>query len=193
MNKLEQVRAKVRELYVGKDPNRDEWTDWLYDNHVLIVAKNASELAKKYGASEELSEVAALLHDIADVEMARVNPDHEERSLEIAKQIMTDTGFMIDEVSLVVDDAIRYHSCRGDERPKSKEGLMLATADSLAHLQTDFYIYATWAFGKTRSLEELKEWALKKIERDLNNKISFDDEREDARADYEMMKELFSR
>jgi putative nucleotidyltransferase with HDIG domain len=193
MNKLEQVQAKVRELYLSKDPNRDGWTDWLYENHVLVVARNAHELAKKYEASEELSEVAALLHDIADVKMARVDPNHEETSLDIARQVMTEAGFTDDEITLVVDDAIRYHSCHGDERPKSKEGQILATADSLAHLQTDFYIYATWAYGRTRSLEELKDWALKKIERDLNNKISFEDEREAARPDYDMIKKLFSR
>ncbi len=193
MNKLEKVQASVRELYLNKDPNRDEWADWLYDNHVLVVAKTAHDLAKKYGASEEMSEAAALLHDVADVKMARANPGHEEASLEIARQVMTEAGFTADEISLVVDDAIRYHSCHGGERPASKEGLVLATADSLAHLQTDFYVYAAWAYGKTRSLEELKVWALKKIERDLNSKISFDDEREGARADYELVKELFSR
>jgi putative nucleotidyltransferase with HDIG domain len=193
MGKLNQIQAKVRELYLSKDPNRDEWADWLYDNHVLVVAKNAHELAQKYGANEELSEAAALLHDIADVKMARANPGHEETSLDIAWQVLTEADFTDDEIALVVDDAIRYHSCHGDERPKSKEGLILATADSLAHLQTDFYIYATWAFGKTRSLEELKGWALKKIEQDLNNKISFEDEREAVRPDYGMIKNLLSR
>lgn len=193
MNKIEQVQAKVRELYLSKDPNRDEWTDWLYENHVLIVAKNAYELAMKYEASEELSEAAALLHDIADVKMARVNPGHEGVSLAIAREVMAEAGFFNDEVALVVDDAIRYHGCHGDERPRSQEGLILSTADSLAHLQTDFYIYATWAFGKTRSLEELKEWALQKIDRDLNSKIAFEDERKAARPDYDMIKELFSR
>lgn len=193
MNKLEQVQAKVRGLYLSKDPNRDECAGWLYDNHVLIVSKNAHELAKKYGASEDLSEAAALLHDIADVKMARANSDHEAASLDIARHVMTEAGFAADEISLVVDDAIRYHSCRGDERPKSKEGLILATADSLAHFQTDFYLYATRAFLKDRSFEDLKEWALKKIKKDLNNKISFDEEREAALADYNMIKELFSR
>lgn len=193
MNKIEQVRDKVRELYTNKDPNRAEWADWLYDNHVLVVAKSAQELAKKYGANEELSEVAALLHDIADVKMERANPNHEQSSLELARQIMQDAGYTDDEISLTVDDAIRYHSCYGDERPSSKEGLVLATADSLAHLQTDFYVYTTWAFGKNRSLADIKKWTLTKIERDLNSKISFDDEREAARADYDMIKALFSR
>lgn len=193
MSKLEQVRAKVHELYTSKDPNREEWADWLYDNHVLVVAKTARELAAKYGADEDLSEAAALLHDIADVQMARASVEHEEASLEIARQVMTEAGYTPDEIALVVDDAVRYHSCHGDDRPESQEGLILATADSLAHLQTDFYVYAAWAFGKDRSLEVLKAWVLKKIERDLRNKISFDDERELARPSYEMIKELFSR
>jgi putative nucleotidyltransferase with HDIG domain len=193
MNKLEEVQAKVHGLYASKDPNRDEWTDWVYDNHVLIVARYARELAKKYGANEELSEVAALLHDVADVKMARVNPNHEEVSLEIARQVMTEAGFTADEISLVVDDAIRYHSCHEGKKPKSTEGLVLATADSLAHLKTDFYVHAAWSFGKTRSLEVLKDWAVKKLERDLYVKISFEDERRDATPDYEAIKRLFSR
>jgi hypothetical protein len=107
---------------------------------------------------------------------------------------MQEHGYTDDEIALTVDDAIRYHSCHDDERPKSMEGLVLATADSLAHLQTNFYVFATWSFGKSnRSLEDLHTWVLKKIERDLNNKISFDDVRETARPDYEMIKELFSR
>lgn len=51
MSKLEQVQTKVRELYLSKNPKRDEWTDWLYENHVLVVAQKAHELAKKYGAN----------------------------------------------------------------------------------------------------------------------------------------------
>jgi len=107
---------------------------------------------------------------------------------------MAEFGYTDDEIALVVDDAIRYHSCHGDERPKSKEGLVLATADSLAHLQTNFYVFASWFFGKLdRDLDSLRDWVLKKIERDLNSKISFDDIREEARPDYEMLKRLFSR
>jgi hypothetical protein len=125
--------------------------------------------------------------------MARMDPQHEDESLAIARKVMTDCGYASQEIELVVNDAVRFHSCHDNERPKSKEGLVLATADSLAHLKTNFYVYATWAYGRDRSLETLKAWVLKKIERDLNSKISFDDEREDARKDYEMIKELFSR
>lgn len=193
MEKLENLEKLVKELYQEGNPNREEWASWLADNHVFVVADYATELAKKYGANEELARVAALLHDIADVKMKRDNPTHEEESLRMARELMQEAGYSEDDVKLVVDDAIRYHSCHGDERPASTEGKILATADSLAHLKTDFYIYATWAFGYDRTLEETKDWVLKKIDRDLNNKILFEDVREEVMPDYNMIKELFSR
>ena len=187
------LEAKVKSLYEGNEPGRDPWTTWFRDNHVFVVADYATELAKKHGADAGLARAAALLHDIADVRMKRVAEGHEEASLHMARQLMQESGFAEDEIKLVVDDAIRYHSCHGDEHPESVEGKILSTADSLAHLKTDFYVFAVWAFGRRMELEDIKQWALKKIERDLNNKIFFDDVREDARSDYQRIKELFSR
>jgi putative nucleotidyltransferase with HDIG domain len=193
MARLDGLRHKVEALYTAKQMGRDEWADWLYPNHVLVVTANAKVLAKRFDANVELSQVAALLHDVADFKMKRRNPEHETESLKVARQLMGEFGYTGQEVSLVVEDAIRLHSCHGSERPQSKEGLVLATADSLAHLQTDFYVFATWGPGKERTLEETKTWVLQKIERDLSNKISFDEVREEARPDYELVKALFSR
>jgi putative nucleotidyltransferase with HDIG domain len=190
--RLDTLWTKVESLYAEKLDTGDDWADWIYPNHVVIVARNAKRIAEQKGANVELSQAAALLHDIADIRMERRNSNHGEESLKIAREVLQACGYTADEIALVVDDAIRYHSCHGDERPKSIEGLVLATADSLAHLQTNFYIHAAWSFGKTgRELDELIDWTLKKIDRDLNSKISFDDIREEARPDYELIKKLF--
>jgi putative nucleotidyltransferase with HDIG domain len=194
MKRLQKLEDRVKAVYQAKDSERDDWADWLAEHHVFVVADFASELAHKYGANEELSRIAALLHDIADAKMERKSEHHEEESLKIARELMQETGYNDTEIKLVVDDAIRYHSCHGDERPESIEGKILSTADSMAHLKTDFYIYATWAFGHDRrTLEEVKVWALKKIERDLNNKMFFDDIRQELVPDYDRIKALFSR
>ncbi len=194
MARLDNLQQKVKDLYEQKLESRADWADWLYPNHVLVVAENARNIAAQVGADVELSEVAALLHDIADYKMERNNPKHETESLELARTIMTDCGYTPEEVKLVVDDAIRFHSCHGNERPQSQEGLVLATADSLAHLETDFYVYAAWKVGgEGQSLEDCKQWTLTKIERDLHNKISFDFVREQALPSYEAIKLLFSR
>lgn len=193
MNRLQKLEQAVRDLYDQKNDNRTEWADWLVNNHVFVVADYASELAEKYGANEELTRVAALLHDIADAKTSRKDPAHEEESLRMARELMQTYGYDEKEIQLVVEDAIRFHSCHDGQRPESLEGRVLATADSLAHLKTDFYVFATWALGREMSLIEIKDWVLKKIDRDLNNKILFDDEREEARPDYNLIKVLFSR
>jgi putative nucleotidyltransferase with HDIG domain len=194
MARFDDLWKYVESLYNAKEAGRDEWADWLYPNHVVVVTRNAKAIAETKGADVELSQAAAVLHDVADFKMKRANPEHEQESLKVARELMEAYGYSDEEIALVVDDAIRYHSCHGNERPKSKEGLVLATADSLAHLQTDFYLFAAWQFGKSgRSSDDLKDWVLKKIERDLHSKISFDDIREAARPDYEMIKALYSR
>lgn len=164
MNRLEKLETKLRFLYDHVEPGRAaDWATWLADNHVWVAADYATDLAKRYDANEELARVAALLHDVADVKMNR-GDEHEAESLRLARELMHEAGYDEAEVKLVVDDAIRYHGCHGDERPASVEGQILATADSLAHLKTDFYVYATWAFSRDgRSLEEIKAWTLKNV------------------------------
>jgi putative nucleotidyltransferase with HDIG domain len=193
--RITELSDNVRSLYESNDPNQAaDWVDWLADNHVFVVADYAGTLAKTYGANEELARAAALLHDIADVRMKRTNKSHKEESLRMARELMQKLDYSEDEIKLVVDDAIRYHSCHGDERPESVEGKVLATADSLAHLKTDFYLFAMWALGRRgMTPDEIKQWTLEKLERDLQVKIFFDEARESCRPDYEMLKELFSR
>lgn len=173
MDRLKTLETKVKSLYEEKDPNRADWADWMFDNHVLIVANYATELAKQYGANEELSRTAALLHDIADAKMKRENEDHEKTSLQMARELMKEFEYAENEIKLVVDDAIRYHSCNGSEHPDSLEGKILSTADALAHLKTDFYIFAAWAIGRDMTIKILKQWVLDKIERDLHKKNFF--------------------
>lgn len=193
MRHIDALEKKVKALYVLKNPHRAEWADWLIDHHVLVVADYATKLAKKYGANEELARVSALLHDIADTQMLRSNPKHAATSLHLARTFMNETGFADEEIKLVVDDAIRYHSCHNGDHPTSQEGKILATADAIAHLKTDFYLFTTWAFAKEMSLTEIKKWTLEKIERDFHKKIFFEEIRKEVHPDYERIKTFFSR
>lgn len=193
MDKLHKLEQRVKDLYRENNATRDKWVDWFANHHVFVVADYAAGLAKKYGANEELARVAAVLHDIADIKMKRSDPEHEDVSLRLARELMEEAGYSKQDIQLVVDDAIRYHSCYGDERPASVEGRILSTADALAHLQTDFYVFATWAFGRDSSLQDTKDWTLKKIDRDFHNKIQFDEERKQATPDYDRIKALFSK
>jgi putative nucleotidyltransferase with HDIG domain len=191
MTKTQHIEELVRELYEARYSARDEWADWLYENHVLIVAEKARQLAQKYSIDEDLSSTAALLHDIADAEMSRFHNDHEDRSLEIARDFMKQVGYETGVIDMVVDDAIRFHSCRDGESPKTDVGRVLASADALAHLETDFYLFFSRIKGD-QPLPEVKTLLRNKLGRDYNSKLMFDDEKLRLKPTYDVFTKLFS-
>lgn len=192
MTRIDELEAKVRELYDSKNPNRADWADWLCREHVFIVADNATVLAERFNANVEYARAGAVLHDIADAVMSRFDDEHENTSLAIARQYLEECGFTVEEIALVVDDAIRYHSCHDGNQPKSLEGKVLATADALAHLTTNFYELASVALKDEMSPEQLKDWVLKKLDRDFYNKVLFSEVKQEVQPDYEHLKLQYS-
>jgi HD superfamily phosphodiesterase len=142
MKRIEILRRKVGDLYGAQNQNRAEIADWLYGSHVLIVADYARELSQKLKVDNDLAEAASLLHDCADAVMSRFADTHAEKTLEISRDLLTESGYNSEEISTIVDDVIKNHSCRGSNLPKTMEGQIMATADAKAHIATDFYIWA---------------------------------------------------
>jgi putative nucleotidyltransferase with HDIG domain len=190
MSAITLLEEKVKALYEAKDPDRADWADWMYGNHVLWVADKTEELTRQFGANPELARAAALLHDIADAKMNRHLETHAEESLKLAHKLLIESGFVDEDIQLIVEDAIRYHSCHGNERPKSLEGQCLATADATSHFQTNFYPFAFHEM-KDKTLSEVNAWALEKIERDFNQKILFDEIKDEVRPQFETLQLLF--
>ncbi len=191
MSRIELLKGKIQKLYQAKHAARDEWADWMWDKHVAVVADYAENLAERYGVNADLAVAGALLHDIADAIMGRRNPAHESESGRMARELLQECGFTQDEIRIVVDDAIRFHSCHGDEKPESLEGKVLATADALAHLKTDFYEFGIRTMKERgESREKISQWIAEKAERDFYKKIAFEQVREEARADYGRIKGL---
>lgn len=192
MTRIEKLESDIRALYDAKNPQRDEWADWLAKDHVFIVADYSEHLSERFGANREYSKAAAMLHDIADAVMSRFDEKHEEESLSIARELLQKNGFDEQEIQLIIDDAVKYHSCRNGKVPQSLEGKVLATADSLAHLKSDFYAIAKTIKQKNHTPKQISEWALKKLERDYYNKIQFDEIRVEVKSDYERLKDQFT-
>jgi putative nucleotidyltransferase with HDIG domain len=187
------MQGLVTALYEAHDPARADWADWLGEHHVFLVADYATDLARRFGADEELARAGGLLHDIADTKMSRFADNHEETSLAMARELMQQAGFNDDEVRRTADDAIRFHSCHDGRVPEGLEGKVLATADAKAHLLSDFYLFAAWAMGKEgKTLDEVKQYVLKKIDRDFNDKIIFDEVRAECTVAYNALKTVFS-
>lgn len=192
MLRLDTLEKKVRELYEARNPNRAEWANWLYSNHVFVVAENAGAFCRRFGGDPELAMAAGMLHDIADTVMERENPNHEAESVKIAIRLLNEAGYTDDDKKIIVDDAIRFHGCHGADTPRTPEGKAMASADGCAHLATKFYDYAVEASKPSMTDEEIRQWALPKLDRDFKAKIFYDEVREDVRSRYEQLKEKFS-
>ncbi len=191
-SRLENLRQAVSGLYLARREKRAAWADWLHDHHVFVVADFAGMIAERIGANKELAMAAGMLHDIADAVMSRFDSKHKEESDRIARELLLQTGYGPDEIAVIVDDAIQFHACSSGNIPATLEGKAMATGDALGHLKTDFYSFGIHMMKKEKTVEEIKKWGLPKIERDFNDKILFDDIREETRTDYERAKALFT-
>jgi HD superfamily phosphodiesterase len=185
MADIEKLEQLVRKLYEEKNPNRDRWCDWMYKNHVMSVVDYTENLAKRFKVSIDLCRAAALLHDIADAEMTRGDPKYEWSSLKIADHFLRQANFSGNERDDILRDALPFHSCHGDERPNTPVGKILSTADALSHLNTNFYGYFNSVLAQKKSREALRQEAGERLARDFQNKIAFDEIREEVRERYE--------
>lgn len=192
MNPLEKLHTKVHELYEGASPElKADWTDWLYKNHVFVVAAKARELAPLFDADPELAAAGGMLHDIADVKLRRADPNHAKTTLEIANELLTLSGFSDADIEILITDALPNHRGREGVVPKTAVGKALSAGDAYVHLMTDFYVHGIWALGiRGEDLEQTKQWAREKIERDYKVKTMTPEVREMTREGYESLKFL---
>ncbi|HEU0051387.1 MAG TPA: HD domain-containing protein [Patescibacteria group bacterium] len=191
MTRIEQLTHKAKDLYQAKKETRTEWADWLFSHHIFLVAKAAERFSERFGGDKDLAVAASLLHDIGDAVISRFDPKHEEESKTIARRFLKETGFRSDEIKTIVDDAMTFHGCTDGNRPKTLEGKIMASADAYVHLTSDFYTRAYEAMKGQKTNDEIKAWALPKLERDFFEKILFNEIQNEAKTGYETNKRFF--
>lgn len=187
--KIKQLEDRIKELHYNPVINKERFnsaeTKELYSNfwdyHVAYVIKKSKEMAKKYNADLKVVWLAAMLHDIS-----RLGDDepHDETGSKKAHALLIEKKFdkkIADEVR----NCILTHRCR-EYPPETLEQKILASADAISHFATPFYIWVAKDFKS--SMEDLLEFNLKKLERDWNKKIFFEDEKKEIRKEYEVLK-----
>ncbi len=191
MQKLAALKQNVEALYTSGNPNADVWIDWSYPNHVLVVADLTQKIATTHGANTELAVAGALLHDIADAIMDRAESNHEAESIKLAKDLLQKSGFDAQDISFVVDEVIKPHSCK-ELMPTTLEGKVMATADGAAHFLTDFYPLFCWRhYGPKDDYQAFKDWMRAKMEKDFTRKLFFDEIKQEVLPRYEALKVVF--
>lgn len=194
MNRIAKLKQKVSGLYLSKKEGRADWADWLFENHIFLVADEAGKLADRFGANKDICIASAMLHDVADAVMSRFNPDHEEESLRIAESFLIECGFGKEEIDQIINDCIKLHGCHTPEdTPKTLEGKVMATADAVVHIASDFYKFGMENRIRNDGNEKALRWAIPKIERDFKSKILFSEIQDEMRPGYEKLKSVLEK
>lgn len=188
MDKLSKVIEIVKSLYAKKNPV------WVYEGHIKVVATWVEDISKKYEFDKESTLAAAYLHDLAYASTSKNDPDLDEKSETTARKVLEKAGYPKDKIIFIVDKIIHGHGMIDSKKSEQLEAKVLATADALAHFTSDFYSVICWNhyLFEDKDLNVYKAWVLKKIERDLNNKIFYKEYKKLAEPYYKSLKTLFS-
>ena len=191
-NRIERLEEKIKDLHLHPKQNRHSLTKrdmaetfsvfWFL--HLKPVIDYSKELAKKYNANLEVVWLSAILHDLARLD--DLEP-HDEISSERAYDTLLKEGFT-KEIAEEVKKTILAHRCK-KYKPQTLEQKILATADALSHFKPPFYFW--FSSISSKPLREQLEGSLQKIERDYDEKIFFEDERELVKKEYEVLKNWF--
>lgn len=197
MQKVQNLETSVEKLYKPNSTD-DEFSKYFKSTmfwHVLLVEKYSHEIYRKEKNGRlDLILAGALTHDISDAVVYRHSKDSDLVGEDFQLRLMLESGYSKDEVSFVKKEITDVHSCR-DIFPSKIEGKIVASADAMAHLNSDFYLRFCWDHmpkGKVETLQDYKNWVLSKIERDYNNKIFFDWLKKDMKDNYISLKRIFS-
>lgn len=132
--------------------------------HIEAVVQNASLLAEKYGADEEVVMIAAWLHDIASVTDYALYKNHHIYGAEIAREILEKFYYEEEKIALV-QSCIRNHRGSICNVKSSPEEICVADADAISHFDsTPSLLYMAYV-EKGMSIEEGKEFVKGKLAR----------------------------
>lgn len=188
MNRQGNVFQSVEKLYLSSGRKMGRW---MWEHHVQWVMERGEQLAQKYQADVGMVTVAALLHDLGDVWLERTDPYFDTRSEDEAKLILKEAGYDVAQIDSILTDIIAPHSCYPDNLPQTLEAKVLATADALFHLETDFYVqFAFMNIPAGKSYAEWIAWAREKVERDYEVKVFFEDEKKQIYSRYEALRSI---
>ena len=173
--------AKIREL-VKKKFDKDYWK-----YHIFLVVKYAKKLAKIYKVNVEITELAALLHDIGRIDI-RHDEKHHIVGVSAAEKILRRYNYSEDIIKEVLH-CVESH--RGSEGPKPKTTIakIIANADAMAHFDA-LPIFFYWRGSRGEDFEEIIKWVDAKIKRDWCKKITFSKAKKMVEKKYKAIKLL---
>ena len=159
------VEAIKKELLkrTNESKKKDGYDFW--ESHIKYVVKNAVELAKKYNADPEITELGALLHDIAMPSNVGPREEHHIYGAQIAEELLSNMNYPKDRIERV-KQCILNHRGSQDMVRNTIEEECVSDADVMAHFDTIPALFSLAYKEIGLSLNDGAEYVRKKLERD---------------------------
>lgn len=175
----------LREKVIKEAKETTQIGDWFLSKHLMEVERFANLLCDKHpDADRDIVGFGVWFHDIG--RLRGQDEGHDVYGAEEAKRVLIKEGVDTDKIKRVYE-VCRSHGCK-DVKPESLEAKILATADAMSHFTHSFYFRLFQYYKDELTFEEIKDKILQKLERDFNDKIAFDEGRDEVRKQYEAMK-----
>ncbi len=160
-----------------------------YEYHFAQVVRHAKQLAKEFGADEEIVEIAGWLHDIGSIMIGRV--DHHLTGAKIAGEKLQEFGYPVEKIALV-KNCILHH--RGSQKMELEtlEEQILAEADAMSAFDNIVGVFKAALVYENLTQGEALKSVSKKLESKWNQ-LKFEKTKEIIRPKYEAFKILFEK
>ena len=135
--------------------------------HIKAVVKNATLLAKEYGADAEVVIIAAWLHDIASITSYDLYKEHHIHGARIAKEILDTRGYPAKKIILVQKCILNHRGSELKDK-NSIEEICVADRDVVSHFDNlPSLLYLAYVIRKY-SMEEGIQFVSNKLTRSYN-------------------------
>jgi HD superfamily phosphodiesterase len=177
--------SQVRESVIKEAKETKEIGDWFLPWHLMEVERFANLLCDKHTeADRDIVGLGVWFHDVG--RLRGQDEGHDVYGAEEARRVLTEKNYSPDKIERVFE-VCRAHRCK-NIKPESLEAKIVATADAMSHFTHSFYFRLFQFYINDLSFDQIREKAYQKLERDFNDKIAFDEGREEVRRQYEAMK-----
>ena len=151
------VRCEGPDNFFGKDSYY----------HIKAVVKNATLLAREYGADIEVVIIAAWLHDIASITSYELYEEHHVHGAKIAKEILEQMEYPLEKIELVQRCILNHRGSKLKDK-SSVEEICVADGDAVSHFDNlPSLLYLAYVI-RGLSMEEGVQFVRNKLERSYN-------------------------
>lgn len=181
----EKIYQITKEMFPTNSEHKYRNQDWIFPHHIDIVIEISKELCKKYGGDEEICTIASILHDIGLT--SQDSPKgHEERSIEMAIETLSKENYSEENIDKIIGC---IKTTDPDHLPKTINEKIVRSADALSKFKSIHYI-AKANFSK--DFNWYVNWLKKKI-KDDENKIMFEEEKEEIKPIIEIFNSMIEK